>query len=86
MLEISNLAIEGRVVVGGMNKSNRAGTALANSTKTVNTIRVDGKGKVGEPWEHRTTNAEHRTSNVRRSMFGVHCAAFDIIDFSFISG
>jgi hypothetical protein len=44
-LEISNRAIEGRVVIGVNDQSNDTGTALANSTKKINTIRRESKWK-----------------------------------------
>jgi hypothetical protein len=49
ILKISNLAVEGRVVIGANGKSNDTVTALANNNKTVDTIRTDGKRKVQRP-------------------------------------
>jgi hypothetical protein len=49
ILKISNLAVEGRMVIGANGKSNDTVTALANNSKTVNTIRMEGKGKVRRP-------------------------------------
>jgi hypothetical protein len=44
-LEISNRAIQDRVAKDANDESNGTGTALANSSKRVNTNRMEGKGK-----------------------------------------